>query len=181
MTNYLRELFVEITNHCAQTCIHCSSCASSSHYAEIASADLRHLIDEALPLGLEQFTISGGEPLLHPDVMKLVAFLKSKNIKTSLYTCGVVYNSNSELCAVSSDCFEELASLQLDRIIFSLHGATATTQAYIAKQPKSFPLLMSSLGKAKRAGLRIELHTVPMRSNFDELESIIHLASEMGG
>ena len=39
--------------------------------------------------GIEEISISGGEPFLHPDLMEMVRFCKSLNIRTVIFTSGI--------------------------------------------------------------------------------------------
>ena len=172
----LKELFVEVTNFCCQKCIHCSSCAQFSHYPEISLIDLLHLVDSAIPLGLKRMTLSGGEPFLYSHLQDAVSYFGNKGLTTSIYTCGVIKNTNDELASIDKDLFISLRSYGLNRVIFSLHGSTAELQDSIAQTPGSFKFVMESIDHAVQAGLRVELHTVPMRSNMYGLEHIFEIA-----
>ena len=39
--------------------------------------------------GIEELSISGGEPFLHPDLFEMVKFCKSKGIRTVVFTSGI--------------------------------------------------------------------------------------------
>ena len=86
----IEELFIEITNYCLQRCIHCSSNADCNRYAEISFANIQDTVQRLLPMGLQSVILSGGEPFLHPDLFAIVDFLKSNELRYSLYTCGVI-------------------------------------------------------------------------------------------
>ena len=47
-------------------------------------------------VGIEELSLSGGEPFLHPDIMKMVAYSKSLGIRTVIFTSGVSNNGLSE-------------------------------------------------------------------------------------
>lgn len=174
----LNELFVEVTNHCSQYCVHCSSCGSVNNYAEINLSHLRKLIDDSIPLGLKTFTISGGEPFLYSDLFNLVEYLNLKDIPTTIYSCGVIANEK-RYASIPFDIFSNIKSKGVHKIIFSLHGGSQNTQAQISGIKDSYTLLVESLQNAQKAGLDVELHTVPMVKNFNELEKIIQLASNL--
>ena len=127
----IEELYIEITNHCVQKCIHCSSNATCNHYAEIPLENIQNTVQKLLPLGLKAVVLSGGEPFLHPDLFALVDFLEGKGIRYSLYTCGVVRGADG-VGPIPEHIFKRVKSDGLDMIIFSLHAGTPATQARVS-------------------------------------------------
>ena len=177
--NKLRELFIEVTNHCYQKCIHCSSSADCNG-PEIPFQNFKHLIDDAIPMGLESVTLSGGEPFLYSDLQKVLQYLNEKKLYTSIYTCGVIKNENGKLCSIPSIDFAELVCIGLKRVIFSLHGQNAEVQDQIASTEGSFDMVMRSLDSAIQTGIKVELHIVPMKMNLHGIEDILELAKDKG-
>lgn len=175
MSFQLKDLYVEVTNKCSQLCTHCSSCSSISNFSEIKLEDLKSLIDDALELGLATFTISGGEPFLYSNLLPLLEYLYRNSITSSIYSCGVDC-VNGEKKTISESRFLSVKELGVKKIIFSLHGGCPETQEKISGLSESFILLKKSLENAKKIGLDIELHTVPMTINYNELEDIIAFA-----
>lgn len=177
--NKVRELFIEVTNHCYQKCIHCSSSANCNG-PEIPFQYLKQLIDKAIPIGLESVTLSGGEPFLYPDLQKVLKYLKANKLHTSIYTCGVIKNKKGELTSIPEEKFAELVHIGLERIIFSLHGQNAEVQNRIANTEDSFDMVIHSLDFAIQTGVNVELHIVPMQMNLYGIEDILKLARGKG-
>ena len=44
--------------------------------------------------GIEELSLSGGEPFLHPDLLKMVEYAKSYGIKTVIFTSGVIHRND---------------------------------------------------------------------------------------
>ena len=85
MSNQIQELFIEITNQCQQKCIHCSSSANDNNYDILSLEDIKRVINETIPLGLKTVTLSGGESLLHPNIIDIIEFLRDNDIKFNIY------------------------------------------------------------------------------------------------
>lgn len=175
----IEELYIEITNHCVQKCIHCSSNATCNHYAEIPLENIQNTVQKLLPLGLKAVVLSGGEPFLHPDLFALVDFLEGKGIRYSLYTCGVVRGADG-VGPIPEHIFKRVKSDGLDKIIFSLHAGTPATQARVSGFSSSFSSVLESIRAAKRNNIEVEIHVVPMRINYDELEQVLDIANTLG-
>ena len=39
--------------------------------------------------GIEEISISGGEPFLHPDLFEMIKFCKDNEIRTVIFTSGI--------------------------------------------------------------------------------------------
>lgn len=177
--NNLTELFVEITNECLQGCVHCSSCASSRQYDFIQIQDLRNLIDQGIELGLKNFTISGGEPFLYPELANLIQYINKKSLVFSIYTCGIVKDVKGTLVSISDEQMQAIAQSKPHKIIFSLHG-TEEVHEKITGIAGSYQLTIQSIRKAKQLGLNVELHFVPMTINCSEIEGVVQVAQKLG-
>lgn len=175
----IEELFIEITNHCLQRCIHCSSNADCNRYAEISFANIQDTVQRLLPMGLQSVVLSGGEPFLHPDFFAIVEFLRSKGLRYSLYTCGVVCGPQG-FASIADKVFDRIKDESLDKVIFSLHAGTQETQARISGFSSSFPSVLASIRAAKKSGIEVEIHVVPMSANYAELEQVLEIADELG-
>lgn len=176
----LRDIFVEVTNCCYQKCMHCSSCAEAGSYPEISLTDLKKIVSDALPLGLKNIVLSGGEPFVYPNLLDAVDFFYENRIATSIYTCGIIKNTLGILSSIDEKLFWTLKKRNLHKIIFSLHGSKPEIQDKIANIEGSFNLVMKSLENALKAGLHVELHVVPMHINLNDLENILRFAEDKG-
>ena len=67
------------------------------------------IIDEAIPLGLQYVNIAGsGEPLLSKDLESAVAYLTKRNIRSLIYTNGVLLTPQrfESLCQAGMGVFK---------------------------------------------------------------------------
>lgn len=87
-------LSVELTAACNQRCAHCYNAwraegerAPTHMETEALLALLDRVGDEA---GLRRVTLSGGEPLLHPDLRRVVEHLRARELELFLITNGTL-------------------------------------------------------------------------------------------
>lgn len=176
----LRELYVEVTNYCLQSCVHCSSCAGPQASEFIPLYNLKKLINEGINLGLECFTISGGEPLLYPKLDELMDYIKLKDLGLNLYTCGVIKSSDGNLGSISEEIVNVLTKNHPDKIIFSLQGGRKETHERVSGIPGSFELTLQSIRRVISGGFNVELHFVPMTINIHDIGNVIGMANSLG-
>lgn len=89
----LKDLCFEIIKKCPNNCMFCSSCSSYEEEQIIDYETFKKVIDHLYEKnGIEEISLSGGEPFLHPDLFKMVSYCKNKNIRTVLFTSGIKRN-----------------------------------------------------------------------------------------
>ena len=86
----LKDLCFEVIQTCPNRCKFCSSNSSNEKTTIIPLEQFKktvlHFINQG---GIEEISISGGEPFLHPDLFEMVKFCKEKNIRTVIFTSGI--------------------------------------------------------------------------------------------
>lgn len=76
------------TNRCNLKCSFCN-CANRNVFEEMDLDTAYHVIDAMTKLGIKVMTLSGGgEPLLHPDIIQIIQYIKSRGIEIGLVTNG---------------------------------------------------------------------------------------------
>lgn len=174
----LREVCFEITNLCALDCVHCSNFDSSAtHKTYHRLQQIKRTIDDMAALGAGILEFSGGEPLMHPDIIKAIQYAKTKHLKTVLYTSGIV--SNADPCFMPLSTARRLQKFGLNTIVFNLEGSTPTTHESITRVPGSFENTIKSLRNASSQGLQIAIHFVPMKPNFKDLGNVVKLCHNL--
>ena len=87
-------LSVELTAACNQRCSHCYNAwrAEGNRSPErMETSVLLSLLDRIVAeLGLTRLTLSGGEPLLHPDFRSIVDHLRARDLELFLITNGTL-------------------------------------------------------------------------------------------
>jgi MoaA/NifB/PqqE/SkfB family radical SAM enzyme len=74
------------TRRCNLSCAYCNE--YDDHSAPVATADLLRRIDRLAELGTGIITLSGGEPLLHPDLDLLIRRIRQRRAIATLITNG---------------------------------------------------------------------------------------------
>lgn len=86
----LKDLCFEVIQTCPNKCKFCSSNASMEKTKIITLENFKKVIDHFMNQGgIEEISISGGEPFLHPDLFEMVKYSKEKGIRTVVFTSGI--------------------------------------------------------------------------------------------
>jgi len=86
----VKDLCFEIIESCPNECKFCSSNSCIDKKQIISFDDFKRVIDYFISTGgIEELSLSGGEPFLHFDLFKMVEYAKSFGIKTVIFTSGI--------------------------------------------------------------------------------------------
>lgn len=174
--NVLSSLRLKITDKCHWNCWWCHNEGSGSRTEKLVrDLDFNNpnftdnLLNLASILKIKEMHLTGGEPTLHPDIVEIVKFLKSKGFIVKMTSVG------NDLEKIS-----DIVSAGIDSINFSLHAISqkemVTTQIgrserWIAVQHKK---LINSILKASESNIDVKINTVISSENdFQRVEEVI--------
>lgn len=173
----LSEITIEIVQRCANRCIFCSSLSGKTSKHRITYDEVMNVSKQAKQLGLDEISISGGEPLLHSEITRIVNDIVQLGLRVSIYTTGVILDSQE-----MSQSFLDWSSFPQKsvRLIFSIQSSNEDIHNNITRNKDSFRLTKQSLIKANREGFNTEVHIVPNKSNLFSLESTVNDLASWG-
>ena len=166
----LTSLFLHITDRCNLNCVHCYVNPAVGGPRRDLPADLvSQLVDEFVMAGGDAITVSGGEPLLHPEIERILADAASK-VSIWLLTNGTL---------IDRDWAKRLSDLHL-RVQISVDGSCPEVHDGI-RGVGSFDRAMRSVKLLQEAGLseRLNFSTTVMQQNVDNVTEIISLAEAL--
>lgn len=118
--------------------------------------------------GIEHIELSGGEPMLHNDIERIIEFCREQNFKTiCMITNGTLLNDIGKM--------KRLQDKGLNQFIFSLHGATSKTHNYLTCAD-TFDSMLKSISNAVTLNISLRINIVVTKENYNELENITKLA-----
>lgn len=178
----LRTIYFYPTESCNLKCAHCwvspsfAEDTSAKSYADQNSANLlfdeiKEVVEDALPLGLDSIKLTGGEPFLHPRIMDYLRYFKKKGLSLILETNGTL--------------LDEAIIVELKRLgcgtSVSLDGATPATHDRVRGVAGSFERVMRTLHLMEKHHYPCEVIFSLYKETLPELERIIGILDNMRG
>ena len=99
-SRYLESIHWSVTGKCNFRCRHCLVSAPKAHHTQLPLEDCLHIVEEIARCGINCVDITGGEPLVRPDLEKIVEALSGYGIDI-----GVFYTNASLLTNDVLDMF----------------------------------------------------------------------------
>ncbi len=86
----LKDLCFEVIQTCPNKCKFCSSNSSQEKQTIVTLEQFKKTIMYFIKQGgIEEISISGGEPFLHPNLFEMIKFCKKNGIRTVVFTSGI--------------------------------------------------------------------------------------------
>lgn len=168
----LQYLFMEITRRCNLNCLHCGSdCTASTSAPELDTESWMKIIQYirdhfGTSVGL---VITGGEPLLHPDLERLGAFIHSLEMRWAMVTNGV---------SLSEKRFESLQKAGIYSITVSIDGQEGSHN-YLRNRETAFKKALSALEIIGNSDIaECDVVTCVYPGNLKELDAIAEILIE---
>ncbi|MBI4829798.1 MAG: radical SAM protein [Nitrospinae bacterium] len=173
MANQLRLVFWETTGGCNLECVHCRRLDISRKLMEsdLSTAESKRLIDQIAETGKPILVLSGGEPLIRPDIFELAAYARDAGLTTALATNGTM---------ITRQIAEKIRDAGIQRVSVSLDGATPETHDAFRKLPGSFNRAVEGIKLVQSVGVETQINSTIAKHNVHEVQKLYDNAIALG-
>ena len=160
----LRYLELQLLHQCNLRCRHCY--LGPPRPERLSITDALAIAGEFADRGGLRLLISGGEPMLYPDLPAFLKGTKDLDIRRILLTNGTLITSKN------------IAGLQVDEIQFSLDGWREGHEKL--RGTGTFNQVLQGIKVTREAGLPLSIATMVHRGNLQEFDQLAHFVEEIG-
>lgn len=166
-------LFLELTPACNNRCPGCSNVFTTRRMeAPLSGDEWIELIERIRPY-VRWLKLTGGEPTLHPDFERIVAFLNRRGIPFRLLTNGRWPSFERTLARL-------VESPMLESLLISLHGPDERSHEAFTGVPGSFGGAVSAILRAAEVQLKAATSTVITRYNWNHIDETVQFVLSRG-
>ncbi len=137
----------------------------------LTTAQGKQLIDQIAELSSPLLILSGGEPLLRPDVYDLARYATDRGLSVAMGTNGTLIDDAVAQNLKSAGV--KAVAVSIDSHVPGLHDA-------FRGQAGAWEQAMQGIDACNRNGIRVQVNTTVTAQNFDEIPRIIDLAHDHG-
>ncbi|MCK9390438.1 MAG: radical SAM protein [Syntrophales bacterium] len=168
----LRMVAWEVTRSCNLACVHCRASSVCGPYeGELDTAACRRLLDEIADFSRPVVILTGGEPLLRPDIWEIAAYGDRKGLRMVMATNGTL---------VTEDTAKKMLAAGIRRVSVSLDGPDAESHDRFRRVTGAFAGALAGIEAMQRAGMEFQINTTITRDNLDHIKEIHDLALKIG-
>lgn len=160
----------EVTSLCNMKCAHCLYYPSLEHKLErdISTEEVASIVEQMRVDGtIDQVWLSGGEPLLRPDILQIVGFISDAGMKPSVSTNGYL---------VSEKMATSLKSNGVDYVHLSVDGVNAQQHDNFRNKKGAFDHVLSAADNLLDVGIVVGATCIVTWNNIDDMERLVCLS-----
>jgi SynChlorMet cassette radical SAM/SPASM protein ScmF len=139
-------------------------------HGQLSPALFQQALQEGLALGLRSVYLTGGEPLLHPQLDTLLVMLEQHDLKVFIETHGE--GLTPELAA-------RIARMARANVAIDIDGADAATHDRLRAKPGSFETATRAVRMFAKAGLKPQIVFSLVKENAAQMTDLIRLAEQL--
>lgn len=160
---HLVSLQLELTSKCNERCVHCYIPHELKN-VEMDLALFQDVIEQSNDMGLLSLTLSGGEPLAHSKIKKILRLLRDYDFSIRIL---------SNLTLLDDGMLEEMRHLRIASIKVSLYSMNPEVHDSITQLPGSHKKTIRSIEKLVDSGFNVIINCPTMKENRADLKDVL--------
>jgi radical SAM protein with 4Fe4S-binding SPASM domain len=164
-------LSFRVHDDCMRDCIYCNVQKRSSRDLRLLPLGrYEELADECKDLGIAQVILSGGDPFMRDDIVRIVKLFTERSLQVFVSTKS----------HISEGLARQLAEIGLSRMQVSIDAADEAMADSLTRRPGSFKQMIASIRNLLRAGISVRSNCVMTRRNYRGALTLIDMLQDLG-
>lgn len=160
-----------LVRRCNLNCLHCYSISADVDFpGELSTDEVFGVMDDLKAFRVPVLILSGGEPLLRPDLFDIAARARAMGFYTGLSTNGTL---------VDAALAGRIAALGFDYVGVSLDGLRDTHDRF-RRKAGAFEASLAGLRLLRARGVKVGLRFTLTQGNAADLPGLLELAAAEG-
>jgi len=158
-----------LIRRCNLTCKHCYSISADTDFPnELDTQQVFTVMDDLKQFGVPVLILSGGEPLLRPDIFEIAQRSKEMGFYTALSTNGTLINDTN---------INKIADMNFDYLGISIDGIAETHDKFRRKQG-AFDASIKALRLCHDKSIKVGLRFTMTQDNAEQLPQLLKLMDD---
>jgi len=158
-----------LIRRCNLTCKHCYTTSANIDFPnELDTETIFNVMDDLKDFKVPVLILSGGEPLLHPDIFKISQRAKDKGFYVALSSNGTL---------ITEDNIQEIAAINYQYVGVSLDGIGATHDTF-RQQEGSFDAAIKGIHLCQQHGIKAGIRYTLTQDNVQDFPAMLQLMED---
>ena len=169
---YFPKMNIMITGKCNLNCLHCFNAKDNAPLnTEWDYEELLHLLDEAKDIGVHAFTITGGEPMVHPHFMDIVRAIYERDM--------YIFELNTNGFLITQEMLDEFKRLNCHPLMKISYDGIGYHN-WIRQNPKADELTIKAIKLCIANGFDVKVQTQVNAKNIDSIMETVKMLDSLG-
>jgi len=157
------------TKTCNLECVHCYADAETKRFVgELTTEEAQRMIEDLANFNVPALLISGGEPLVRPDILDLAEYATALGVRVTFSTNGTLIDQKKA---------ERIAKIGVTYVGISIDGAEERHDRFRGRLG-AFRDAIRGIRNCRAAGIRVGVRFTVTQENFGELGEIFRIVEE---
>ena len=157
------------TKTCNLECVHCYADAQIKRFVgELSTAEAQRMIEDLANFNIAALLISGGEPLVRPDILDLADYAASLGVRVTFSTNGTLIDQKKA---------ERIAKIGVTYCGISVDGGEERHDHFRGRRG-AFRETIRGIRNCRAAGIRVGLRFTVTQENLGELPEIFRIVEQ---
>lgn len=161
---------VEITNRCNLSCLHCANSSGEPCPDELTTEEILSLIDTLSGMGVTRIVLTGGEPLLHPDLYAIIDHAKKAPMTVDIFTNGTL---------LTKEIIEKMKQHGVRKIATSIDSMTESVHDTFRGKKGALKKTLQGVALLQKAGFPVRVSISVSQLNKDHIVDILKGLQEL--
>ena len=155
-----------LIRRCNLNCKHCYSTSADTDFkGELSTNEVRQVMGDLRRFGVPVLILSGGEPLMRPDIFDVAHHAKELGFYVALSTNGTL---------IDESILPRIRDVGFDYLGISIDGLEASHDRF-RRRPGAFRESLQGIRLCREAGIRVGMRFTLTRDNAQDLPGLLHL------
>jgi heme d1 biosynthesis radical SAM protein NirJ len=155
-----------LVRRCNLACKHCYSISADIDFAgELSTAEIFRTMDDLRAFGVPALILSGGEPLLRPDIFDVAERAKALGFYVGLSTNGTL---------IDAAMLPPIVAAAFDYVGISLDGIEATHDRF-RRRKGAYAASLEAIRLCRDAGIKVGVRFTLTQDNAHDLPALLEL------
>lgn len=160
-----------LVRRCNLACKHCYSISANKDFSgELSTDEVRTVMEDLRAFGVPVLILSGGEPLLRPNIFELSRYAKQLGFYVGLSSNGTL---------IDGPMADRIAAIGYDYVGVSLDGIGATHDRFRG-HVGAYAASLAGIRLLRSHGIKVGLRFTMTRDNDNELPRLLDLLDSEG-
>ena len=162
--NRLLSMEIEFSLRCNFHCQYCHVPDKTTFENELGFDELRDAILQAKSLGVKKIIVLGGEPMVYPQALLMLKFIRTENLDVEMFTNGF---------GITPDIAKQLFDLGV-LVVLKINSRKEDVQDSLAGKKGASKIIQDAFNNLKQAGFptktkHLGVSTIICQQNFEEI------------
>ncbi len=158
-----------LIRRCNLTCKHCYATSADKDFpGELSTDEIFSVMNDLQAFAVPVLILSGGEPLMRPDIFEISQHAKDMGFYVGLSSNGTLINE---------DNIEQIAEIGYNYVGVSIDGMGETHDAF-RRKPGSFDQALRGIRLCRDAGIKVGLRFTLTQDNHQDLPDLLQLMDD---